>query len=237
MVKAIYQAAKNMQLKTKNIEIVSNNLANINTRGYKRELPFSELMTRFQNSPYKQLTDFSEGSTIATENPLDLAINGVGFFVVEGDNGKELSRDGRFSISEEGYLVNGRGYRVYGSKGEVNLQELLVDKSKTVSFTKSGEIKVGDEVIEKLFIAKIDNQEHLMRSNAQGFRFEEKDTDYQEAEESGYKIMQGYIEESNVDPIREMEAMINVNKDYEATQKVIGAFDTSLGKATEIGRI
>lgn len=235
MVKAIYQAARNLNYKTNNVEIVANNLANLNTIGFKRQLPFSEILTREANKNYKQLTDFSEGNVVASNNSLDLAMRGSGFFVLQGANGKELTRDGRFHISEEGYLVNSHGKKVIGQKGEINLYEALVDKNKNIEVTKDGEIMMGDITVDKLMVGKVSTQEGMLRTDTQDFIYEGKQFD--EAEEGEYKISQGYIEESNVSPVLEMQSMITLNKDFEATQKIIGFFDASLGKASEVGKV
>ncbi len=235
MVKAIYQAARNLEFKTKNVEIVANNLANMSTMGFKRELPFAELMTRNKGAAYKQLTDFSEGNTIATGNQLDVALSGTGFFVTKDNDGLQLSRDGRFSISVDGFLETSHHKRVQGQKGDINLYESLVDKEKNVTITKEGEIRMGEKYIDKLQIGAITTQEHLLRGDAQDFKFE--DGNFMPAKENEYKLTQGYIEESNVNPIIEMESMITLNKDYEAAQKIVGFFDASLGKASEVGRV
>lgn len=235
MVKAIYQAARNLQFKTQNIELVANNLANINTTGFKRSLPFSEILTRERDNAYKQLSDFSEGVTSVTTNPLDVAIRGEGFFVVKTDQGMELTRDGRFHISEEGYLVTSHGHRVMGQKGEINMYEALVDKSKTIDITKDGEIMLGDVSIDKLVVGKIEDQRKVLRSQTQDFQI--VDGSFTPAPETDYKITQGYVEESNVNPIIEMQSMITLNKDFESAQKIIGFFDASLGKASEVGKV
>lgn len=235
MVKAIYEAARNLQFKTKNTEIVANNLANLNTVGYKRELPFSEIMTRDKNAAYKQLSDLAEGNIIATNNPLDISISGSGYYVVKDDQGTHLTRDGRFSISVDGYLETARHQRVQGQKGDINLYENLLDKNQVVTVTKEGEIKMGDNYVDKFIVGKITSQEDLIRTNAQDFTFEGKP--FEMADEGSFKMSQGYIEESNVNPVVEMESMITLNKDYEAAQKIIGFFDSSLAKASEVGKV
>lgn len=235
MVKAIYQAARGMDFKSRNTEIVANNLANLNTVGYKRELPFAELMTRDPSANYKQLSDFSEGNSIETNNPLDAAISGEGFFVVKDSQGTHLTRDGRFQISVDGYLETASHQRVQGEKGDINLYENLLDKKQEITITREGEIKMGDNYVDKLEIGTIDSQQGLLRDNAQDYSTE--DAQYKPAAQSKYKISQGYVEESNVNPVIEMESMITLNKDYEAAQKIIGYFDQSLAKASDVGKI
>ncbi len=235
MVKAIYQAARNLEYKTKNVEIVSNNIANMSTVGFKRELPFSELMTRNKNASFKQLSDFAEGSSIATGNQLDVAVSGSGFFVTKGDDGNKLTRDGRFSISVDGFLETSHHRRVQGQKGDINLYEALVDKDKVITISKDGDISMGEKYVDKLQMGTITKQDNLLRGDAQDFQFE--DGSFTPAQENEFKLTQGYIEESNVNPVIEMESMITLNKDYEAAQKIIGFFDASLGKASEVGKV
>ncbi len=235
MVKAIYQAARNLEFKMKNTEIVANNLANIGTVGYKRELPFSELMTRDKGAGFKQLTDFSEGNSIATNNALDVAIEGSALFVVKDDSGLHMTRDGRFSISVDGFLETANHARVQGEKGDINLYETLLNKDQIIGISKEGEIKMGETYVDRFRMGKITSQQNLLRNNAQDFAFE--DGTITPAEPGSYKFTQGYVEESNVSIVMEMESMITLNKDYEAAQKIIGFFDQSLAKAAEVGKV
>jgi flagellar basal-body rod protein FlgG len=236
MVKAIYQAARNMDYKTKNIEIVANNLANMSTVGYKRELPFAELMTRNNGASGTQLSDLSAGNIIATNNSLDVAVSGAGYFVVKNNDGSTgLTKDGRFSISSEGYLETAQHQRVQGQRGDINLYQNLLDKEQVVSITSEGDVKMGDNFVDKFLIGKIDTQQNLVRNNVQDFNVQGQQ--FGIADQNTYKLSQGYIEESNVNPVVEMESMITLNKDYEAAQKIIGFFDQSLAKASEVGKV
>jgi flagellar basal-body rod protein FlgF len=235
MIKGIYQTAQCMRLMMKDIEVVANNLANTNSTGYKRELPFAEILSRTGNSNIKQLTDFSEGVAVKTENPFDLMISGQGFFVLQTENGTGLTRDGKFTLTNDGYLVNEKGSKVLGQRGPINLSELLFDQSKTVKINTDGEIKIGDKLVDKLLVAKMGNQENIVR--AQDQQFSPVNDEYELADEKNFSIAQGYIEESNVNPIEEMQAMIEINRDFETSQKMIIAFDNYLGKVNESGKV
>ncbi len=234
MIKGLYNSAIAMNTRMKNLEIVSNNLANINTTGYKREIPFSEYLSREDGMQIKQVTDFSEGNLVETSNPFDLAITGDGFFVVDTGNGLELTKNGKFTISDEGFIIDERGNKVQSSNGGINIYESVVDKNKPIQITREGEVKQGDLVIDKLLITKVTNQEGMDRSEGQNFRFD--DMDYLPALDTEYEIHQGYLEESNTNPILELESMIRINKDYEASQKMISSLDTILSQSKEIGR-
>ena len=235
MIKGIYQAAQSMRLMMKDLEVVANNLANTNSTGYKRELPFAEILSRTENSNIKQLTDFREGVAVKTENPFDLLISGQGFFVLQTENGIGLTRDGKFSLTQDGFLVNEKGSKVLGQKGPINLSDLLFDQSKTAKITSDGEIKIGDKLVDRILVAKIGNQENLLRKQDQEFSI--LNDEFELADENNFAISQGYIEESNVNPIQEMQSMIEINRDFETTQKMIIAFDNYLGKVNESGKV
>ncbi len=230
----IYQAAKNLHHQMRNMEIIANNLANINSTGYKRQIPFAEFLAREENQS-QQITDFAEGNFIQTGNTFDLAISGENFFMVKTERGVELTKNGKFKISEEGHLVNDNGHKVMSEGGEVNLFEFVVEKNETVKITSSGEIKVGADVVDKLAIAKIEDQDSLIRTEGQ--QFFDPDEDYETPEENEFQIRQGFLEESNTNAIFEMQHMIKINRDYESSQKLINEMDKMMGKAKERGTV
>ena len=98
MVKGIYLAARGMQARMKNLEVVANNLANLNTTGFKEEMPFSMIMNQYGKVALQQNTNFEQGNLMQTSNPLDMGISGNGYFVVQTENGTELTRNGNFLV-------------------------------------------------------------------------------------------------------------------------------------------
>lgn len=235
MVKGIYDAARSMISRQKNVEITANNLANINTTGFKRSIPFSEIISREDGISEVQITDFSEGAFTETGNPLDLAVSEKSFFMVETEKGIELTNNGKLKISEDGYLINEDGYYVVTEKGRVNVLDSIAEADKNLKINKNGEIQIGDEIIDKLLIAKIEDQTKIMRSDKQKFLV--PFGGYSLAAEGSYEVFQGYVEESNVNPIVEMQNLITINKDYQAAQKMVSSLDNIMGKAREVGRI
>ncbi|MBI9073181.1 MAG: flagellar hook basal-body protein [Melioribacteraceae bacterium] len=235
MIKGLYQAASNLIAKQKNIDITANNLANINTTGFKREVPFSEVMARLDKQPAKQITDLSKGSFVKTSNTFDLAISGDAFFMVKSENGTELTSNGNFKVDDEGFLSDANGNRVMGVNGEIDLTEAFLGKQKTLEINKEGEIKLDNEIINKLLIGKIDDSLKMTRVSGQNFAFTEGG--YTEAGVDEYEINQGYLEESNINPVIEMKNMIQIEKDFEATKKMIGYMDQLMAMNKEIGRI
>ncbi len=235
MIKGIYQAARGLYSGDKHIGVVANNLANLNTTGFKKELPFHEIMDAEGNYQVKQFTDFKQGELLLTSNPLDMAIKGDGFFAVQTDKGIELTRDGKFAVSEEGYLVNNKGFKVLGRNGEIAFEDSKFNQDLTVTISKEGEIKVGETVLDELLIVNSDNPQFLEKSD--NAYFTDPQGNFNTAESGRYEVIQGFLETSNVSPIEEMENMIRMNKDYESAQKIVRYLDESLERANQIGKV
>lgn len=233
MIKGLYFTARSMDSKFKNIDVVANNLANINTTGFKRQVPFLEILNESGKLSIKQVTDFKQGEVINTANPLDLAISGTGFFNVKGEDGIEQTRNGKFKLNDEGFLINEQGFRVQGQKGDINLLEYQLNDENTVTISKEGNIKVGKLDVDTLLISKKVNGNYMDRKTGLNFLADEE-TETVSPEE--YSISQGYLEESNVNPVLEMETMIQKNKEYESAYKVMNYLDQSLKNANEIGK-
>lgn len=236
MVKGLYDAARSMHNKIRNIEVVANNIANINTTGYKREIPFSEYLDQQTGvDKLTQLTDFTSGNLMKTGNPFDMALKGNGFFMIETEQGVELTKSGRFTISDGGFLVDQSGNKVLTDNGGINLEELLFEGNNSFQIKKNGEIQIGDNIVGQLAIASIDDQSGMKRMEGQKFLF--TDGMHRVALEEEYELHQGYIEESNCNPIIEMQAMIKLNKEYETAAKIINSLDQIMAKSKEIGRV
>jgi flagellar basal body rod protein FlgG len=235
MENGLHEVGKTMISRMKNLEIIANNLANINTTGYKREIPFSEYFEREQNRNQSQLTDFTEGSFLNTGNPFDLGISGNGFFMLDTNDAPLLTKNGRFNISENGEIINEQGHKVRTVSGNLNLYGFVFEKKNELVITKDGDIKMGDEIIDTLMIAKVEDQREMKRVDGQNFSF--PNGGFTIAARNEFEIHQGYLEESNTNAIMEMQQMINLNKDYEAAQKVIKSLDERMARAKDIGSI
>ncbi len=235
MDRGLYEVSRSMHANLKNMEIVSNNLANINTVGYKSEVPFSEYLSRMENKPMKQLSNLEEGSLLQTNNKLDFAITGNAYFMIKTEKGIELTRDGRFSLTSDGKLVTNDGYDVITKGGGVNFLEALTQKDKEIVVTENGEIKVGEEILDQFSFAKIEDQQLLRRSENGRFFFANQT--YELANDDEYKVKQGYLEESNTNPFLEIQEMISIHRDFESAQRAINSIDFMLGKAKDIGTV
>jgi flagellar basal-body rod protein FlgF len=236
MIEGITSAARSLEKSNKGIAVVSNNLANIDTVGYKRDANFYEILGEFEQPEMKEYTDFQTGEVSLTSNPLDFALKGDAFFVVQKDDQMLYTKDGKFSVDQDGYLVNGEGNKVMGQRGAINITQNILDDNQNVTVSKSGEIKVGDVDVDSLMIAKIDDKDALQKYSSADFVLKEG-YEHVQADESEYEVQQGFLESSNVNAVEEMQEMIKISKNYESAQKVVQYFDTSLEKANEIGKV
>lgn len=234
MIKGIYVAARGLDSRMKNLEIVANNLANINTTGFKREVPFSEVMNQAGQTRIQKVVDYSQGTLTQTSNPLNMAISGKGFFVVQTPNGNELTRNGNFQIDSNGFLTDEQGNRVLGRNGQINLLSYSLDKNQQVTVSNTGLLKVGDNIVDTLMIAQPVDPQDITRTGGTDFL---SNAGIKPADENNFQVKQGYLEESNVNPIKEMEEMIQLNTEYGSASKMIDFLDQSLGEANQVGKV
>lgn len=235
MIKGIYQAARSLNNHTRNLERITNNLANINTVGFKREGLFIEILNQQGTPEIRTPIDLRQGNLIQTGNPLNVAISGDGYFVVQSNGFYELTRNGSFVLSEDGFLIDQSGKKVIGKNGEINLLNYLVNQEQELIINEEGEIRVGETIIDTLLIAN--NVDKIEQLNNLGVKYDDISDLVISQDERNYNIMQGYLEESNVNPIHEMELMIKLSKEYESSYKIVQSLDDSIQKANEIGKV
>jgi len=238
------------------LEVLAGNLANINTSGFKRDLAVYGPSDANRGSdsgpgtgvplgggsiqdngafplpalPLSIAVDFSQGPLETTGNPLDVALNGDGFFAVETPGGVEYTRQGSFSLNADGRLVTLEGLPVLGESGPITIDggQIAIDGDGTI-------VVDGDEV-DRLRI--VDFAKPYRLSRTEGARFRPDDpNDGGTAPGNPVTAVQGSVEVSNTDAITAMTEMIEVNRLYEAYQKVIqttGELDRKA--AQELGR-
>jgi flagellar basal-body rod protein FlgF len=235
MIKGLHLSARSLHSGNQHIGVVANNLANINTSGFKREEPFSEILNSAGQIEIRQTTDFKQGELVHTGNPLNLSIKGDGFFKVETENGTRITRDGRFQISNEGILINSNGDKVLGTDGEINFGENIFQQDQMINISKSGEIKVGKETVATLDIVKVEDLKTLEKAGSNYFL--QPEDDFTTLDPDEFEIAQGFLESANVNPVEEMQSMIKLNKDYQSSFKIVTYLDKSLEDANRIGKV
>lgn len=257
MIRGLYTSAGSMVANVRKLDVITNNLANINTNGYKRDIAvsqsFGDYLTRRINDTKRDnpvngignmqyINDTGEIFTVYDQSKLvntgvytDMAIGNSdsGFFTIEipstDETAREMyTRNGSFAVNTDGELVTQDGYRVLGENGPIQLlhEEFTVMRDGTV-------IQDGEEVA-KLLVRAFENADTLRKH---GNNLVESTQVTKETEFTGV-INQCFLEESNVNPIKEMVEMINVMRAYEANQKLLKAHDDMLDRAVnEIGVI
>ncbi len=210
---------------TKN-DIISNNLANIDNVGFKKEQAFFEMISNKMKSDTKLnvKTNFQQGRLDETNNSLDLAISGRGFFVVETEADVAYTRDGHFKLDEDGVLKTSGGNAVLGDNGAIVLiSDGLTPKEIVIS--KEGEIFVDGDLRDKIYIADFENMENMKKIGGNLFSAGE---DMREIDTMNAEIKQGFLEKSNVNPVEEMMGLIEVQRQFESTQKMIKSLDATI---------
>ncbi|MBE6011435.1 MAG: flagellar basal-body rod protein FlgF [Lachnospiraceae bacterium] len=257
MIRGLYTSALGMTTQMNKMDIISNNIANVNTTGYKKDgvitQSFSEELMKFMDSAEGKksmlsgvqsvgkfshglfvdniYTNFSNGSLKGTSGPLDCAVSGSGFFVIEklNDNGEateKYTRDGAFTIGAEGYLSTKDGDAVMGMNGKIAIP------NGNISITDNGDVYVNSELIDRLKLVDFEDKTALRKEGSNLYSTLEGT----EASAFKGKIEQGFLEASNVNSVNEMIELINISRTYEANQKMIQSHDSTLSKAVnEIG--
>lgn len=258
--KALAIAATGMTAQQLNLEVIANNIANINTTGFKRaRAEFSDLLyqvERLQGVPVRANQNIvPEGvnvglgvKTVAvrslhiqgplshTGNKLDLALNGKGWFEIEGADGTPLyTRAGAFSTNADGQIVTADGFPVMPEiVVPENTVDIIVNKSGQVFARIDGQIEL--EELGQLTLATFPNEAGLAPLGNNLFR---------ETEASGpanvgvpgdpgfATVEQGYLENSNVDPVKEITELISAQRAYEMNSKVIRAADEMAATVTQ----
>jgi len=228
MIRGLFTSKAGMLPQQRRLEIAAQNLANINTIGYKRErIAFHNVLKPFLDEdidenryPGTTSVDFSQGVLMQTNNPLDVAIEGDGFFVIETSQGELYTRNGHFSLDAEGRLVTEEGLPVVLSEGDVQIQ------GQSVSINEKGEIIVDNNVVGRLRIVTFDDLSQLEK--LKGSYFRATNTQVVDLSEDDIQLRSGYLETSNVNALDELTNMIEINRYYELGQKSIKAQDETL---------
>ncbi len=246
MVKGIYHSAAGMIAQQRQLEVIASNLSNADSMGFKEErVSFRQTLDASPRSEFPITNGESyvvtergpygiaqQGTLLATENPLDLAIVGNGFFTVETEQGLAYTRDGRFQLNSEGELVTLSGCRVVTEGGTVQIPDGMLKINQDGELILEGEDSRLDRVIDKLKIVVFDDLAAL-RPSHDGLIVSQREP----MEITQYRVEPGYLEESNVNLISQMIEMIQLNKIYEASSNAIKTQDSTLGKAVnEVGK-
>ena len=168
-------------------------------------------------------TDFSQGSLEETGNDLDLAIQGKGFFKVLTPKGEMYTRNGNFTINTNGEIVTAEGYYLSGEYGSI------LAEGRDFTLSESGALILNDQVVDRIEIVDIANLS-VLRKYGEGY-FQVTEGGTLETQPFNGKVLQGFLESSNVNSIKEMVEMISNFRSYESNQKIVKAYDDILQRA------
>lgn len=258
MLRGLYTAYTGMMNEQYRMDIMSNNLANADTTGFKKEgstsQAYSEVMavkikdvSENPNTPKRlgnmslgvkigeTYTDFSQGSLRDTGNTYDIAIGGDAFFNIEftnksGETSTKYTRDGGFTLTKDGYLVTKDGDYVLGENGRI---QLSTTAGNTV-IDESGNIYQDDRLVASLKLTEFEDTNYLTHYGETMWDAKEGAV-AKDAEDA--KIYQGYLEMSNASVVKEMVNMITISRQYESNQKMLTTFDDTLEKSMALSKV
>jgi flagellar basal-body rod protein FlgG len=241
----MYSALSGNVAAMKRMEIISNNLANANTPGFKKDrMLFESMLAANTNPPAvppgktadpilqkdSVFIDYSQGPVAQTGNSFDLAIDGDGFFVVNTPDGTAYTRQGNFRMAEDGTMVTVDGFPVMGQGGNV-----IKIQGSRVEIDAKGEVSVDGTPAGIISVVDFPKPYKLTKSAGALFTPADPQVVPQAANSA---IRQGHLEGSNVETISEMVQMIETNRYFDACSKVIKGYDDMASKAaTDLGRL
>ena len=252
MIRGLYTAASGMLASMRRMEFVTNNLANAQTTGFKQDRSalstFDQMMILQDGSAAQRglnaelgelgmgavaeepMIDFTQGSLQQTERALDMALEGPGLFTVQTPDGPRYTRDGAFTRDANGHLTTGEGHLVLGADGNP-----IQIPPGTLATRPDGTLTVGDETIGKLAIVEFTVDQPLKKVGSNQFVARNEGDEPRAA--TATAVRQGHVEASNVDMAGAQTTMLELQRAYQAAQRLIQYQDEMVGRAVnEIAR-
>lgn len=258
MLRGLYTAHTGLRNEQNRMDILTNNLANASTVGFKKEgstsQPFREVLAvKIKDSSVglgtvqpighsrlgvkigENYTDYTQGSFRITDNTYDLALAGSGFFALEytdsqGETSTKYTRAGNFTLTQDGYLVNNDGMYVLDTQN----RRIQLDTLKDTTIDDNGVIFQDERQVAQIQVTDFEDYDYLEKFGDTFFQPVEGATSM----EGTAEVKSGVLEMSNMSVISEMVNMIAVTRAYESNQKIMQTYDESLGIAvSQLGRI
>lgn len=254
MLRGIYGAASSMMANMVATDTMANNMANVGTAGFKKSVvnfqSFPEMLIRRMDGqksvPIGKLpmgslaqsttVQFTQGAIRATGNPLDLALDGEGFFTVEDLEGNtSYTRNGIFTIGPTGFIATADGHLVQGERGPI-----AIPANASIMIDETGSVSINNSPVDRLKITRFTDNTTLQQTGDSLFKATsatEEMVPGATGEAPKYRVHQGQIETSNTNVVSELVESINGNRVYEALQKNIRMQNETLEKTVnQVGR-
>ncbi|HEX4998914.1 MAG TPA: flagellar basal-body rod protein FlgF [Terriglobia bacterium] len=242
----LYTAYSGLKATASALDVVANNLANVNTTGFKSDETFLRIYNKAVADPKAgpldgalndstlvrgSVSNFNPGVMKTTGNPLDVAIDGDGFLAVEGPGGVYYTRNGNLHTNANGQLVTVEGYTVLGAGGAIQVPP------GRISISQAGEIQVDGAVVDTLRVVDFRDKRSLQKVGNSLFR--NNGAEGVELEGAEKHIHQGALEQSNVNPVKEMMLMIDIMRQFESLQKTIFTMMNTVNDRSinQVGRV
>jgi len=257
MVRGLFTAYTGMNIEQRRLDVISNNLANAATVGYKQEGVTNQAFDKVYTIKIKDnselgvqknigtmslgvksgenYTDYSQGSLRQTGNTFDMAISGSGFFAVSvtdklGNESVKYTRDGSFKMGPGGTVTDVEGNKLIGSGGYLQVPT----DANNIVIDVDGSVYADGEYVDKIELKDFEDYKYLEKFGTNMYTAVDGAT---EKEATG-TLEQGYTEQSNINTVSQMVQMISINRSYEANYKVVQSVDSTLQKScNELGKV
>lgn len=232
---AMYKALSGAVVQLRRLEVVSQDLANLNTSGYKgQRLAFTEVLARLPShreragglvAVNKQQTDFAQGEIQRTGNPFHLAIEGEGFFAVETARGMRYTRQGTFTLAADGTVITPQGDPLLGEGGPIRVD------GKQMEVGAEGSVMSEGGELGKIRVVRFADPQRLIKEG-RGL-FHAPGVEPQAA--ADFRVLQGNLEQANVNPIEMMVTLITIQRQFEAYERAMRMMDSVTSKMLSEG--
>jgi flagellar basal-body rod protein FlgF len=238
-------AASGIRARLESLDMLANNIANASAPGFKADREFYGLYLSAEaaDSPIgtsptalpvieRQWTDFTQGSLTPTGNPLDLALNGQGFFAAQSPNGPVFTRDGSFRLSLKGEIETQEGHKIQGQDGK----PILVDNTRPVEIGSDGTVRQDGQDVAQIAVVNFPDPAALSKRGNNYFRTDISTMPPNSGPQA--EILQGKLEAANSQPAESAVRLVNILRQFETLQKAlaIGA-DMNRRAVEEVARV
>ena len=227
---AMYKALSGAVAQMRYLDAASQDLANVNTSGYKRQrLAFSEVLARRQPANDRaggwvaigaQRTQLAQGAVSGTGNPLDVAVEGDGFFAIQTSRGERYTRNGGFTLKADGTLITPAGDAVLGDGGPLQIT------GQKIEIASDGTVRSDEGEIGTIKIVRFVDPNQVAKEGAN--LFATTPANIQPAPDA--RIVQGSLEQSNMSPVEGMVSLITINRQFESYQRAMSLMDSATEK-------
>jgi flagellar basal-body rod protein FlgF len=208
----IYAAALGAREQQKRLEVISNNIANTDTAGYKKDVVcFHDFLVETTAPRLEQ------GAIQITDHPLDIALSGDGFLRAQTDRGIFYTRSGNLTVNKDGTLVTPEGWPILGKNGPISVN------STAVRITEDGQVFDNNQPVGMLDLVRFTSKGALSKVKNGYFQLDDPKMTPQAAADCS--VHQGALEQANFNVVEEMTQMIDTLRTFEAYQKVLQSFD------------